>query len=109
MRNCGNRRGSDFELPTVVVANAHAKVFIQEALCYGPEEEDFDGDSTEQSMKDRLYEATTGRLTIMVEQFRVEDSYARRYGIDAGAEKGKETSNKREIESPAKEKSKKQK
>jgi ribosomal protein L9 len=35
---------------------------------------------------------------IMIEQFRVEDSYARRYGIDAGDEKGKETSNQREIE-----------
>ena len=50
-------------------------------------------------MKDGLYEATTGsRLMIMIEQFRVEDSYARRYGIDAGDEKGKETSNQREIE-----------
>ena len=60
-------------------------------------------------MKDGLYEAATGcRLTIIMEQFREEDSYAG-YGIDAGDEKRKETSKEREIESPAKEKSKKQK
>jgi hypothetical protein len=61
-------------------------------------------------MKDGLYEDSTGSgLTIMIEQFCVDDSYPRWYGVDAKDENCKETSTKREIESPAKQKSKKQK
>lgn len=82
----------------------------RETLSPGSSLQDSEVDSVEQSMKDDgLYDTTGSRLTIMIEQFRVDDSYPRWYGVDAGDEQGKETSNQREMESPAKQKRKKQK